>query len=263
MLFSRQQLRVFTLMTVYVALAQASWFNSNPFRREVVKKDLLSGINSAVDGLLGTSAASTTADTSSSTTESSAPTASSSSSTPTPTPTTSSSTPPQKTSSTSTPPSDDSSTSDTPTPTPTPTKSNDNNSQSVATTTQVVAGGSPTKDSTSSQTSSSSASSSTASLGQNEVSSSTMSPKTKTTVIGVVVGVGGTIVLAGLFVVAWRIWGRKKNEDESDGLMGFRSGSTGHEKSGSVSGGGAPNPFQSTLENYHNPSRNVNASSNF
>jgi hypothetical protein len=90
-----------------------------------------------------------------------------------------------------------------------------------------------------------------------------MSPKTKTTVIGVVVGVGGVIVLAGLFVVAWRIWGRKKNEDESDGLMGFRSGSAGHEKSSSVSGNGPANPFQSTLENYHNPARNVNASSNF
>jgi hypothetical protein len=89
-----------------------------------------------------------------------------------------------------------------------------------------------------------------------------MSPKTKSTVIGVVVGVGGAIVLAGLFVVAWRIWGRRKNEDESDGLMGFRSGSAGHEKSNSVSGN-APNPFQSTLENYHNPARNVNASSNF
>jgi len=90
-----------------------------------------------------------------------------------------------------------------------------------------------------------------------------MSPKTKTTVVGVVVGVGGVIVLAGLFVVAWRIWGRKKNEDESDGLMGFRSGSAGHEKSNSISGNGPQNPFQSTLENYHNPARNVNASSNF
>jgi hypothetical protein len=91
-----------------------------------------------------------------------------------------------------------------------------------------------------------------------------MSPKTKSTVIGVVVGVGGAIVLAGLFVVAWRIWGRRKNEDDSDGLMGFRSGSAGHEKSSSVSGNGAAaNPFQSTLENYHNPARNVNASSNF
>lgn len=93
-----------------------------------------------------------------------------------------------------------------------------------------------------------------------------MSTKTKNTVIGVVVGVGGAIVLAGLFVVAWRIWGRKKNEDENDGLMGFtRAGSSGgHEKSNSLGGGSASaNPFQSTLENYHNPAKNVNASSNF
>ena len=95
-----------------------------------------------------------------------------------------------------------------------------------------------------------------------------MSSKTKTTIIGVVVGIGGAIILAGLAIVAWRIWGRKKNEDESDGLMGFRGGSSyGHEKTGSASatGGPAPNPFQSTLENYHNPAKQtpVNASSNF
>jgi hypothetical protein len=90
-----------------------------------------------------------------------------------------------------------------------------------------------------------------------------MSAKTKSTVVGVVVGIGGAIVLAGLAIVAFRIWGRRKNEDDSDGLMGFRSGSAGHEKSNSSSGNGAANPFQSTLENYHNPARNVIASSNF
>jgi hypothetical protein len=90
-----------------------------------------------------------------------------------------------------------------------------------------------------------------------------MSTKTKNTVIGVVVGIGGAIVLAGLLIVAWRIWGRKKNEDESDGLMGFRTGNQGHEKTGSVSAAGTANPFQSTLENYHNPARNANVSSNF
>lgn len=79
------------------------------------------------------------------------------------------------------------------------------------------------------------------------------------------VGIGGAAILAGLFVVAWRIWGRKKSQDDDDGLMGYRGGSSGkgHEKSNSVSAAGAPNPFQSTLEGYHNPTRNVNASSNF
>jgi hypothetical protein len=90
-----------------------------------------------------------------------------------------------------------------------------------------------------------------------------LTPKTKTTIIGVVCGVGGAIILVGLGIVAWRIWGRKKSEDEDDGLMGFRGGSSGHEKSGSVSATGPANPFQSTLENYHNPTKQVNASSNF
>jgi hypothetical protein len=89
-----------------------------------------------------------------------------------------------------------------------------------------------------------------------------MSSKTKATVIGVVVGIGGAIILGGLLIVAWRIWGRKKNDDDSDGLMGFRTGSGGHEKDNSGNAV-APNPFQSTLENYHNPARPVNASSNF
>jgi hypothetical protein len=78
-----------------------------------------------------------------------------------------------------------------------------------------------------------------------------------------VVGIGGAAIFAGLFVVAWRIWGRKKSNDDDDGLMGFRSGSAGQEKTSNVSAAGT-NPFQSTLENYHNPARgNVNASSNF
>jgi hypothetical protein len=78
-----------------------------------------------------------------------------------------------------------------------------------------------------------------------------------------VVGVGGFIVLAGLGLVAYRIWGRKKADEENDGLMGYQIGSVAPEKTGSPGGGAAGNPFQSTLENYHNPARNVNASSNF
>jgi len=90
-----------------------------------------------------------------------------------------------------------------------------------------------------------------------------MSTQTRNTVIGVVVGIGGAILLAGLGIVAYRIWGRKKDDDD-DGLMGFRTGSAGQEKTGSQMGGAATaNPFQSTLENYHNPARQVNASSNF
>ncbi|UPK91079.1 hypothetical protein LCI18_002014 [Fusarium solani-melongenae] len=111
-------------------------------------------------------------------------------------------------------------------------------------------------------------------------SSSGMSPKTRNTVIGVVVGVGGAIVVGALAVVAWRIWGRKKHNDEADGLMDFNetNNSSGHginstngayhavEKTepGSIGSAGAPgrSPFQATLDNYHQPTQ-VNASSNF
>lgn len=92
-----------------------------------------------------------------------------------------------------------------------------------------------------------------------------MSSKTKTTIIGVVCGIAGAIILAGLGFVAFRIWGKKKQTEEADGLMSYGPAtSSGPEKLGSSNGSGAPpNPFQSTLENYHNPARNVNASSNF
>ncbi|KAG6367351.1 hypothetical protein INS49_001539 [Diaporthe citri] len=101
----------------------------------------------------------------------------------------------------------------------------------------------------------------------NSGSSSGMSDQTRKTIIGVVVGVGGAIVLAvgGLF--AWRIWGRKKANEENDGLMSYNNGAEGKSEvgglnAGSIQAGGARSPFQSTLESYHAPS-NVNASSNF
>lgn len=92
-----------------------------------------------------------------------------------------------------------------------------------------------------------------------------MTAKTRNTVIGVVVGVGGAVVLGALALVAWRIWGRKKDNEEHDVLMDYDMSTPGAaEKSerGSSAGGTQRTPFQSTLENYHQPSQ-VNASSNF
>ncbi len=90
-----------------------------------------------------------------------------------------------------------------------------------------------------------------------------MSTKTRNTVIGVVVGVGGAIILGALGLVAWRVWGRKKQNDEADGLMDYNMNLAQQEK---PEHGGSPppqrTPFQSTLENYHQPTH-VNASSNF
>ncbi|KNA98796.1 hypothetical protein FOXG_03043 [Fusarium oxysporum f. sp. lycopersici 4287] len=110
--------------------------------------------------------------------------------------------------------------------------------------------------------------------GGDDGSSSGMSAKTRNTVIGVVVGIGGAIVVGALGLVAWRIWGRKKHQEEADGLMDFnennsRPSSNGPYHSvekteyGSVgSSGPQRSPFQSTLDTYHQPTP-VNASSNF
>lgn len=90
-----------------------------------------------------------------------------------------------------------------------------------------------------------------------------MSTKTKNTIIGVVVGIGGALLLGALAIVAWRIWGRDKPQEENDGLVGTQFGSARHEKIEGAPGSASANPFQSTLENYHNPAKQVNASSNF
>lgn len=100
-----------------------------------------------------------------------------------------------------------------------------------------------------------------------------MSTQTKNTIIGVVVGVGGAIVLAVAGIFAWRIWGRRRNSEEGDGLMGFKDTDAGTSGVGGVgvapmstTNAGATSPFQSTLEQYHSttmPQRNVNTAANF
>lgn len=116
----------------------------------------------------------------------------------------------------------------------------------------------------------------TASLseGSSGSSNSGMSTQTRNTIIGVVVGVGGAIVLAVAGIFAWRIWGRRKNNDENDGLMGFKDTDAGTSGVGNVGvapmsttgAGSTASPFQSTLEQYHTttlPQRNVNTAANF
>ena len=91
-----------------------------------------------------------------------------------------------------------------------------------------------------------------------------LSPSTKRTIIGVVVGIGGAIIIGGVAVVAWRIWGRKRKlGDDDNDLMNSHPGSSGHEKTSSVSGN---TPFKSTLDQYHSPHSPpgpVNTASNF
>ncbi|KAL8938844.1 MAG: hypothetical protein Q9211_003010 [Gyalolechia sp. 1 TL-2023] len=112
--------------------------------------------------------------------------------------------------------------------------------------------------STSSATSTSSPSLDT---GENGSTKSGLDSSQKRIIIGVVVGIGGAILLGGLAVVAWRIWGRngRSNDDDND-LMGSHPGSSGHEKRSSISG---QSPFRSTLDQYHNHGGPPNTASNF
>ena len=89
--------------------------------------------------------------------------------------------------------------------------------------------------------------------------SSGISSSTKRVIGGVVGGIGGFILLGGIAVVVWRIWGRKRRSgyDEND-PMDSQPGSSGREKRSSVSG---HSPFRSTLDQYH--SQPVNTASNF
>ena len=79
-----------------------------------------------------------------------------------------------------------------------------------------------------------------------------------------VVGIGGAIILGGLAVVAWRIWGRKRHAgDDDNDLMDSHPGSSSHEKTSSVNDN---SPFKSTLDQYHTPHSPpgpVNTASNF
>lgn len=93
-----------------------------------------------------------------------------------------------------------------------------------------------------------------------------MSSGTKKAIVGVSVGVGGAALLGGLFLAAWRVWGRRRrglDGPEDDDLIGTAYGVSAHEKSPSFTNPATNNPFQSTLESYHNPRPDVNASANF
>lgn len=103
--------------------------------------------------------------------------------------------------------------------------------------------------------------------GSNDAPSG-LSDNNKKIIGGVVGGVGGAILLGALALVAWRIRARKKLAEENDGLMEYNGGYTPVDKvepSSATLPSTTPgrSPFQSTLENYHQPSQPVNASSNF
>ncbi|KAJ4357691.1 uncharacterized protein N0V89_002267 [Didymosphaeria variabile] len=85
-----------------------------------------------------------------------------------------------------------------------------------------------------------------------------LSSTNKSIIGGVVGGVGGAILLGGIAIVCWRMWGKKKRVTEDDADLMAGTGSALGDKPHSNA-----SPFQSNLEQYHNPGGRPNAAANF
>jgi Ca2+/Na+ antiporter len=83
-----------------------------------------------------------------------------------------------------------------------------------------------------------------------------MSSKTKALIGGLVGGIGGAIILIAAGIVLWRVRNKRRvSEDDNDLMMG--TGSAVGEKPANAT------PFQTNLEQYHNPGGRPNAAANF
>jgi len=86
-------------------------------------------------------------------------------------------------------------------------------------------------------------------------SGSNLSTSSKSIIGGVVGGIGGAILIGGIALVCWRLWGKKKREQiPQDDFLDSRDDSISQEKRAP----GAPLP-----ERYQNPNGAVNTASNF
>ena len=95
--------------------------------------------------------------------------------------------------------------------------------------------------------------------GSDSDSNGGLSESNKKVIGGVVGGVGGALLLGGIALVFWRMKKRQKRvtEDDDDLMAGTGSalGDKPHQTGAS--------PFQSNLEQYHNPGGRPNAAANF
>jgi len=93
------------------------------------------------------------------------------------------------------------------------------------------------------------------SLANGGGSGTNLSTSNKKIVGGVVGGIGSAVLIGGLALVAWRLWGRKKRERlPQDDYLESPEDSIHGEKRGSM---------QPDLDSYQNPHGPVNTASNF
>jgi hypothetical protein len=89
-----------------------------------------------------------------------------------------------------------------------------------------------------------------------------LSDSNKKIIGGVVGGVGGAILLGGIAIVLWRMYGHKNRvADDDDDLVANTGAALGDKQPPPYSSGNTP--FQSNLEQYHNPGGRPNAAANF
>lgn len=90
-----------------------------------------------------------------------------------------------------------------------------------------------------------------------------MSSNTKAILGGVLGGIGGAILLGGIIVVVWRMWGRRRrnNDFDADDVYTTGAAETLNRDKGSS---GPQSPFKETLDQYHGHGKApVNTAANF
>jgi len=76
-------------------------------------------------------------------------------------------------------------------------------------------------------------------------------------------GIGGAILIGGIALVAWRLWGKKKHTKlpQDEDLSARPSSTVVQEKPTPT--GSMGSRFSDPLDRYHSPGRPVNTASNF
>jgi hypothetical protein len=94
----------------------------------------------------------------------------------------------------------------------------------------------------------------------NNDSSSSLSESNKKVIGGVVGGIGGALLLGGIALVFWRMKKRQHKVTADDDDLNLNTGAALGDK---PQNGTGASPFQSNLEQYHNPGARPNAAANF